>query len=375
MDRFKIEESNFGTLQGEGVAGTEVNKIKLLDQEYGNNIVVCPFGATWVGGSFRGIDGDLGDVVLGFDNTGAYENGTSSQGATVGRYAGRIGNASFKLDGAKHELTKNQGENSIHGGAKGFNKHLWHWTDRKVGDKFASVEFSKLSPDGEEGYPGNVCAYVTYFLTPRGVKIRYRAVTDRSTVINLTNHAYFNLAGTDGKTVDGHIVCIDAPQYLQTDENLIPTGTFLPVWGDRDNTREKDLRVDLRNPIIIGDAEFDHSYAFEDDGGWHMAFLYDPESGRLLNARTSERCIQFYTGNFLGKDKNGTPDAEGLIYKQGACLECQRFPDAPNHHGNIGAYRLDLGLPYQKTDVFEFTAAPDLGQALKNNFENFRMEL
>ena len=274
--------------------------------------------------------GDLADVVLGFDNLGDYMARNPHFGAMTGRFANRIAGGKFTLDGKEYTLAVNNGPNSLHGGLKGFDKYVWKAEDVS-GPEGAAVRFTHLSPDGDEGYPGNLSVRVTYTVTADdALKIDYTATTDKPTPINLTNHSYFNLAGPASGTILGHEMQIAADLYTPVDETSIPTGTLAPVAG---------TPMDFTTPTAIGaridqmtgdPGGYDHNYVLR-GGGLKTpdARVRDPQSGRVLEVFTTEPGLQFYTGNYLDGTLTGKG---GVVYRkhQAFCLEAQHFPDSVN---------------------------------------------
>jgi aldose 1-epimerase len=307
--------------------------------------------------------GHLSDIVLGFDDLTGYLGKHPYFGATIGRVANRIAEAEFTLDGQQYTLARNDGPHSLHGGAKGFDKVMWEIQEESgENTNGPAVSFAYLSPDGEEGYPGNVSVSVRYALTNSNeLEIRYTATTDKATPVNLTNHSYFNLAGTGD--ILGHQLLIAADGYTPVDETLIPTGEIKPV---------KDTPMDFTQPMAIGSRigqieggapGYDHNYVLN-NGGQDMALaarVVDPQSGRVLEVHTSAPGIQFYSGNFL----DGTLVGKGgQVYQKhsGFCLETQHFPDAV-HHPNFPSIILRPGSTYQYTALYKFGAEQPLGSA------------
>jgi aldose 1-epimerase len=300
--------------------------------------------------------GQMADIVLGFDDPAAYIKGnTPFFGALVGRYANRIGKAQFALDGKTYKLAANNGPNHLHGGNVGFDKVLWDGEPLKVKDG-AGVAFSRTSPDGEEGYPGTLKVRVTYTLTNANeLVIAYEATTDKATLVNLTSHSYFNLAGQGTGDVLAHEMRINADRYTPVDDTLIPTGELAPV----DNTP-----FDFRKPTAIGarivsehpqigiGRGYDHNWVLaRSAAGLSLAAeVFEPKSGRTLTVTTTEPGMQLYTGNFLDGTITGK---EGKVYRQrfGFCLETQHFPDSPNRP-TFPTTILRPGTKYTSTTVF-----------------------
>jgi aldose 1-epimerase len=317
---------------------------------------VMTFGAILTELDVPDRHGKLTDVVLGFDNLKSYLAGHPHFGATTGRVANRIAKGRFTLDGKEYKLATNNGPNSLHGGLKGFDKVVWKGQDVS-GKGGAAVKFTYRSPDGEEGYPGNLDVGVTYTVTPDdALRIDYTATTDKPTPVNLTNHSYFNLAGPASGPILGHEVMIVADQYTPVDDTLIPTGELKPVKG---------TPLDFTTPTTIGDrinelkAEpigYDHNYVINGDPKALKlaANVRDPESGRVMEMYTTEPGVQLYTGNFLDGSVKGKG---GVVYKQhqALCLEAQHFPDAVNQP-SFPSIILRPGETYKQTTIYKFSA-------------------
>ena len=301
-------------------------------------------------------DGQVTDVVLGFDTLAGYLAGHPYFGATVGRFANRIGKGAFSLDGKDYKLAVNNGPNSLHGGLKGFDKVVWKAEDVSS-ESGPAVTLSYLSKDGEEGYPGNLAVHVTYsILKGDSLQIDYRATTDKATPLNLTNHSYFNLAGPASGSILGHEMLIAADTYTPVDDTFIPTGRIDPVAG---------TPLDFTTPTTIGarigeiqgePGGYDHNYVLKGDGKAPVlaARAHEPRSGRVMEVWTTEPGVQFYTGNFLDGTNKGKG---GVVYrKQGAfCLETQHFPDSV-HHPNFPTTILKPGETYTQTTIYKFSA-------------------
>ena len=282
--------------------------------------------------------GDLADVVLGFDNLGDYMARNPHFGAMTGRFANRIAGGKFTLDGKEYTLAVNNGPNSLHGGLKGFDKYVWKAEDVS-GPEGAAVRLTHLSPDGDEGYPGNLSVRVTYTVTADdALRIDYTATTDKPTPINLTNHSYFNLAGPASGTILGHEVQIAADLYTPVDETSIPTGTLAPVAGtpmDFTTPTPIGARIDQ----MTGDpGGYDHNYVLR-GGGLKTpdARVRDPQSGRVLEVFTTEPGLQFYTGNYPGRDAHGQggrrlPEAPGVLPRSPAFPRLGQPAELPLDH-------------------------------------------
>ncbi len=279
--------------------------------------------------------GELADIVLGYDDPGAYvKNNSPYFGAIVGRYGNRIGGARFVLDGHTYTLAANNGPNHLHGGIRGFDKMLWQGEVARSA-KGAAVTFSRTSADGEEGYPGNLKVRVTYTLNDANeLAVAYEATSDKPTPVNLTQHTYFNLAGQGTGDILGHELRINADRYTPVDGGLIPTGELAPVdktpFDFRKPTRI-GARIRSEHPQMQIGRGYDHNWvlARSAPGLSLAAEVYEPTSGRTLQVRTTEPGVQFYTGNFLDGTITGKA---GRVYREryGFCLETQHFPDSPN---------------------------------------------
>jgi aldose 1-epimerase len=296
--------------------------------------------------------GKFDDIVLGYDSLGGYIDKSPYFGAIVGRYANRIANGRFTLRGVTYRLATNDGKNHLHGGLKGFDKVVWDAEPIKQ-DSAVGVRLSYLSKDGEEGYPGNLSCTVVYLLTNRNeLKITYDATTDKPTVINLTHHSYFNLAGEGSGDILNHELLINASKYTPVDKSLIPTGELKTVKG---------TPMDFTTPTIIGsriaqvEGGYDHNYVLEGGGG-SMALaarVCEPTTGRVMEIFTTQPGIQFYTGNFLDGSIAGKG---GRVYRKhdGFCLETQHFPDSPNKP-NFPSVVLNPEERYRQETIHRFS--------------------
>jgi aldose 1-epimerase len=304
-------------------------------------------------------NGKLADVVLGYDNAEGYVNDKSFFGALVGRYGNRIGHAQFALDGKTYTLAKNNGENSLHGGIKGFNKAVW--TAKIIPAKDGqSLELSYLSKDGEEGFPGNLKVSVIYTLTEsNALRITYSATSDKKTVVNLTNHSYFNLAGQGSGEILGHLLVIQADKFTPVDAGLIPTGEFRDVAGTPFDFRKElaiGARIDQDEEQLKLGGGYDHNFVLQrsnDPEESLAARVLEPVSGRILEVWTTEPGVQFYTGNFLdGK----TIGKGGVAYprRSAFCLETQHFPDSPNQP-KFPSVVLNPGERYHTITTYKFS--------------------
>ena len=298
----------------------------------------------------------MGDVVLGFDSVAEYVEKSPYFGCITGRYANRIANGKFTLDGKDYSVATNNDPNHLHGGLKGFDKKIWKARIGNMGDS-PSLVLTYTSPDGEEGYPGTLNNSVTYTWTQdNALRIRYKSTTDKPTILNLTNHSYFNLAGEGDKTNLQHRVKINAEHYNPIDETSIPTG-IAPVEGTPFDFRKPTQigkRINEENEQLKNGKGYDHNFVLKktDDGKlMTAAVVTEPTSGRILTVKTTEPGIQFYTGNFLDdlKGKGG----KNYAHRSAFCLESQTFPDSPNQK-EFPSPVLRPGETYSQVTVYHF---------------------
>jgi aldose 1-epimerase len=295
-------------------------------------------------------------VVLGFKSLAEYEAKSPYFGALIGRYANRIALGKFSLDGANYTLSLNNGANALHGGKKGFDKVVWAVKPLEG----AAAELTYTSPDGEEGYPGNLKVKVVYAWTNDAeLKIEYEAATDKPTVINLTSHSYFNLAGDGSGSIEGHILSVNADKFTPVDGGGIPTGEIKPVAGTPFDFRTAlpiGARLRSGDQQMINGRGYDHNFVVNQTGNAVTlhATLYDSASGRMMAISSDQPGLQFYTGNFLDGTTYG---AGGKQYRQGdgLCLETQHLPDSPNH-ANFPSTQLDPGQTYKTLTIHKFSA-------------------
>lgn len=301
--------------------------------------------------------GKLDDVVLGFDTLDPYLKNDPFFGAIIGRYGNRIAKAQFTLNGKTYKLAANNGPNHLHGGIKGFDKVVW--AVEPVGSN--GLAFTRTSPDGEEGYPGNLRTRVTYTLTDKNeLVVEYHATTDKATPVNLTQHTYFNLAGHASGDILGHELMLNADRYTPVDDTLIPTGELAPVQGTPFDFRKPTAigaRINNDHPQLKAGQGYDHNWVLNRKGaGLQLAArVREPNSGRTLEVATTEPGIQFYSGNFLDGTLKGKG---GVVYKHrtGFCLETQHYPDSPNQP-KFPTTTLEPGADYRTRTVFTFGVA------------------
>lgn len=343
-----VKEEVFGNTPD----GMQVNIYTLTNT---NGIVakVTNYGGTLTSLMVPDKNGNLADIIQGFDTLEGCMSGHPYFGVIVGRYANRIGAAKFTLEGAEYKLAANDGDNHLHGGLKGFDKVVWKPEGYSANENEAMVKLSYVSEDGEEGYPGNLACSVTYTLTKDDeLKVSYEAETDKTTVINLTNHAYFNLAGQGSGDILSHELMLNADNYTPVDAGLIPTGEIKAV---------KDTPMDFSTSKVIGSridqvtGGYDHNYVLNSGGGTMAlaARVYEPTSGRVMEIYTLEPGIQFYSGNFL----DGTIKGKGgKVYQKhyAFCLETQHFPDSPNKP-DFPSVVLAPGRKYSTETVHKFS--------------------
>ena len=353
--RGTIKKESFGKTTG----GEQID-IYTLSNKKGMEVSITNFGATVVTLKVPDRAGKATDIVLGYDTLDGYEKGTSYFGATVGRYGNRIAGGKFSIDGKTYTLPKNNGENTLHGGIVGFNKKVWK--AREIAAKGGeSLEMTYLSADGEEGFPGNLSAKVVFTLPAdrNELKIDYTATTDKDTVLNLTNHSYFNLAGEGNGDILDHVMTVHAKQFTPVDKGLIPTGELKNVAGtpmDFNNATAIGKRINESDEQLVFGKGYDHNWVLTRAGGSELSIAaeaYDPKSGRKLEVLTTEPGVQFYSGNFLdgAKGKGNKPYPQRAAF----CLETQHFPDSPNHP-NFPSTLLKPNAGFHSQTVFRFSA-------------------
>jgi len=343
---------------GQSVDGKPVH-LYTLTNAGGMEVTITNYGATVVSLVVPDRDGKPADVVLGYDRLEDYIAGKQYFGCIAGRYANRIAEGKITLKGTEYRLTINDGDNHLHGGRRGFDKMVWQGQEFEdnVG---IGLKFAYLSPDGEEGYPGNLACTVIYTIgAANELKIDYHATTDKASIVNLTNHAYFNLAGAGSGQILNHELMICADRFTPIDSCLIPTGEMRSVESTPfDFTRPTTIgaRIDHDDEQLVFGKGYDHNWILNRDiaGPCLAARAYERISGRRLEVFTTQPGIQFYSGNFLDKEI-GAKDGLTYYHRGGFCLETQHFPDSPNHP-NFPSTVLDPGSKYEHTTIYKFTA-------------------
>jgi aldose 1-epimerase len=353
MPRPRLTKSPFARTKD----GISVDLITLRNQA-GTEIGILTYGGIIQTLKTPDRAGALDDIVLGFDTLSEYQERSPFFGALVGRYGNRIANGRFTIDGQTYSLAKNNGPNHLHGGIKGWDKVIWTAGEPFQNATGVGIPLSYTSADGEEGYPGTVNATVTYTLTDvNELVVEYRATTDKPTVINLTQHSYFNLGGARASDVLGHVLTLNADHYTPVDAGLIPLGTIVPVAGTPFDFRTPHpigARIaDAHEQIARGNG-YDHNLVLNRAGVGlvQAARVVEPTTGRTLTVSTTEPGVQFYTGNFLDGTLTGKG---GRVYPRhaGFCLETQHYPDSPNRP-NFPSPVLRPGAEYQSRTVFAF---------------------
>ena len=344
---------------GKTTDGQEVD-LYILTNNGGVEVAITNFGATVVSLKVPDRQGKVADVVLGYDDLDGYVTDKAHFGATVGRYANRIAHGKFVLNGTTYTLAKNNGENHLHGGIRGFDKVLWTAKDVST-PAAAALQLNYLSKDGEEGYPGNLSAQVTYTLANNNeLRIDYAATTDKDTIVNLTNHSYFNLAGQGQGDILQHQLRLDASRFTPVDATLIPAGEIRSVKGtpfDFTHSTAIGSRIGQDDEQLKLGQGYDHNFVLDDDIRGKpvlAAEVYEPTSGRTMEVWTTEPGIQFYTGNFLDGTAHGKA---GRTYprRSGFCLETQHFPDSPNKP-KFPSTILKPGTRFKSTTIYKFSA-------------------
>jgi aldose 1-epimerase len=337
---------------GQAPEGAAVDLYSLADGKV--EVGIMTYGGIIVFLRVPDRNGKLDDVVLGCNSVAEYVAQTAHFGGIIGRYANRIAHGTFQLDGQTYHIPKNDGDNALHGGVGGFDKVVW--AAKEIPD---GIELTYVSKDGYQGFPGTLTTTVRYTLSGGALRIEYSATTDKDTVLNLTNHSYFNLAGQGRGDVLGHVVKINASRITPVDAALIPTGELKTVEGtpfDFRTSHAMGARIDADDPQLRLGQGYDHNFVLDHpaDELTEAAEVYEPTTGRILRVLTTEPGVQFYTANHLDGSITGK---EGRVYKRrfAFCLETQHFPDSPNH-ASFPSTELKAGQRFHSVTVWEFSA-------------------
>ena len=349
----EVKKQAFGAMPD----GAPVEQYTLTNAN-GMEAGILTYGGTVASLTAPDRSGKFADVVLGMDDLAGYRKATAFFGALIGRYGNRIGHARFTLEGKAYTLVANDNGNTLHGGPHGFDKAVWAANPGSSPDG-QTLELTYVSKDGEQGFPGTLTAKVVYTLTGKNeLKIDYTATTDKPTVVNLTNHSYFNLAGPGEGDVLGHEVMINADRYTPVDDHLIPTGELRGVAGtpfDFTKSTAIGARIEQDNPQLKFAKGYDHNWVLNKGSEplTKAAEVHEPKTGRIMEVWTTEPALQFYTGNFL----DGTLKGKGKTYaRRGAlCMETQHYPDSPNQPA-FPTTELKPGETYHTTTIYKFSA-------------------
>lgn len=352
QSKSEITKAPFGTADGKSIDIYSIRNSKAVE------VRIATYGGAVVSLKVPDKSGNLDDVVLGYDSLGEYETAKGYLGALIGRYGNRIGKGTFSLDRKEYKLAVNNGANHLHGGLKGFDKVVWT-ANASIQADGPHLELTYLSRDGEEGYPGNLNVKVEYILTDSNeLKIVYSATTDKPTIVNLTNHSYFNLAGAGKGSILDHQLTLNADRFTPTDNGSIPTGELRRVKGtpfDFTKSTAIGARIDQDDEQLKFGNGYDHNFVLDKNGDdlSLAATVYEPTTGRLMEVFTTEPGVQFYTGNFLDGSSKGKG---GRTYprRSGFCLETQHFPDSPNKP-KFPSVVLRPGETYSQTTIYKFS--------------------
>ncbi|MFW5657690.1 MAG: aldose epimerase family protein [Bacteroidota bacterium] len=349
----KIAKEKFGTTPD----GATVTRY-ILENKNEVQVGILDYGATIQSIIVPDKTGNMTDVTLGFNNVEGYAGDSPYFGCVVGRYANRIAEGQFTLDGQEYQLAKNDGPNSLHGGEEGFNKKLFTAKEVTV-DGAPGIALTYISPDGEENYPGTLTLTVTYSLTDDNeLRLDYEATTDKPTILNVTNHAYFNLKDGGKSDILDHVLMLNADSITPTDENLIPTGEILNIENTPlDFNEPKSIGQNIEEDYMLINIAggFDHNYIINRKAGDSLVFtakVTEPTTGRTMEVYTTEPAVQLYTGNFLDGTITGK---DGTVYehRSGLCLETQHYPDSPNHP-DFPSTVLNPDEKYESTTIYKF---------------------
>ena len=354
-------KENGGSLTVSEFGKVDGKQVQLYEIEFPGQLTakVTNYGGIVTELQVPGKTGKLEDVVLGYDHLQGYLDKTPYFGALVGRYGNRIAHGKFTLDGKEYTLATNNGLNHLHGGTKGFDKVVWNVIDTKESKESIHLVLQYVSKDGEEGYPGKLRSTVTYTFTPGEFTIEYSATTDKTTIVNLTQHTYFNLSGNLKEDILGHELQLNAKAFLPVDSTLIPTGELRPVAGspfDFTSLKAVGKEINAEDQQLAYGLGYDHCWVL--DGGKttsprRVGILYHPSSGRRMEVHTTEPGLQFYSGNFLDGSITGKG---GKVYphRYGLCLETQHYPGSPNRPG-FPEVVLRPGEEYHSVTSYKFS--------------------
>ncbi|HQE92616.1 MAG TPA: aldose epimerase family protein [Anaerolineae bacterium] len=351
----KIKKQSFGTL----AAGTEVALYTLVNA-HGMTATITPYGGIIVALTAPDREGNFADVVLGFDTLQEYVEHSPFFGCLIGRFGNRIANGKFTLKGVEYRLAQNDGRNHLHGGRQGFDKKVWTSQALEM-PAGPALKLTYISPDGEEGYPGTLSVTVVYTLSDENaLAIDYTATTDKATVVNLTNHSYFNLSAGAAKTILDHEMMINAETFTPVDGTLIPTGEIRPVAGtplDFRTAMPIGARINADDAQIKFGGGYDHNWIIDGEPGTLRlaARVYEPTSGRVMEVHTTEPALQLYTGNSMPPSLKGK-GGRTYVRRGGLCLETQHYPDSPNKP-EFPSTVLEPGQVYQTTTIYKFSAS------------------
>lgn len=348
-----LEQKDFGKMED----GRPVSLFTLRNAS-GMKVTITNYGGTVTSIEVPDRNKQMGDVVLGFDSLDGYTAASNNAyfGALIGRYGNRLAHAQFSIAGHEYHVPANDGPNALHGGTVGYNKKLWDAKDVSKGS-VPALELHYLSPDGEMGFPGNLDVTVRYSLEKQGLRLDYSAKTDKGTVLNLTNHSYFNLAGAGAKTALNHKVMLAADRFLPVDETLIPTGKLEPVAGTPFDFRQATAigaRIGGSDEQLKRGKGYDHAYVLSTGGNLKKvaARVEDPSSGRVMEVYTDQPSIQFYSGNMMSGKNKGI----GGVYetRSAFCMETQHYPDSPNQP-QFPSTLLKPGQTFHSTTIYSFS--------------------
>jgi aldose 1-epimerase len=354
----KISDDNpiKGTKKNQEIMKEDLKEYTLTN-EHGNQVKITNYGAKVMSIIVPDRNGKKGNVVLGYDSAEEYLDGNPYFGAIIGRYANRIDNGKFTLDGKTYKLAQNNGNNHLHGGPGGFHNVLWQ-ARKFTNYNSEALELTYISEDGEEGYPGTLSVKIIYTWTDDNeLKINYSAITDKKTIVNLTHHSFFNLQDGGKSKITDHELMINANYFTPINETLIPTGDFREVEGTpMDFTQMHAIGKYINSPyqqLEFGKG-YDHNYVLaQSDSSLNLAArVYEPSTGRVMKVYTDEPGLQFYSGNFLDGSDTGR-DGVSYQYRSAFCLEAQHYPDSPNHE-NFPSTVLEPGDTYKQTTIYKF---------------------